>query len=509
MKITFVHFGREHLGIEYLSAVLKMNNHETTLACDPGTFSCEDNVFYIPFLEKLFNKKQTVIRTILDSKPELLVFSVYTSTYKWALDIAKVIKEQMNINTVFGGIHVTLKPEEVIANDLVDFIVIGEGEYALLDLIEAIKTKKNEFSIQNVWYKKDGVIKKNPIRKAIDDLNSLPLPDKELFKKHVKFKDDYVLLTARGCFFNCNYCCESFLNNLYCNKYFRRRSVDSVMKELTFMKKKYNFSRVMCFDSILFTDKPWLMEFLKRFKKEINVPFRCTGHVNFVDRDIIFAMKEAGCYCIDFGVQTFNEKIRANLLNRKETNKDIEKAFNLCDEAKLRYDVDLILGLPLMTVEDYKLPIKIMNRHKYFNRLKCYNLTYYPSLKLQEKAKELGVITEMDIVQTNKGDIGDWFHIDKIKDKGQKKLKITFEKIYKLYPILPKYMRRDIVNNNSFEIFYYIPNFIIIMFQLLIGFIKKDHRFYIYIKYYFWVFKKSLFSSTNIIKKVRTKNEDL
>ncbi|MFH1996613.1 MAG: cobalamin-dependent protein, partial [Candidatus Omnitrophota bacterium] len=175
MKITFVHIGREHLGIEYLSSMLKARGHTTALAYDPGIFGPEDNVLHIPFLEKLFNQRNRVLTAILESKPDLVAFSVYTGNYPWACGIARAIKSSMNIQTVFGGIHATLVPDEVIANDFVDFLVVGEGEQPLVELVDALEKRRTEFTIPNLWYKSSGSVIKNPLGPLMEKLDPLPL----------------------------------------------------------------------------------------------------------------------------------------------------------------------------------------------------------------------------------------------------------------------------------------------------------------------------------------------
>lgn len=105
MRITFVHIGREHLGIEYLSSMLKQAGHQTFLAYDYGLFSNEDNVLNISFLEKIFSMKKKVINKINETQPDLVAFTAYTSTYPWACEMAKQIKKENRIKIVFGGIH--------------------------------------------------------------------------------------------------------------------------------------------------------------------------------------------------------------------------------------------------------------------------------------------------------------------------------------------------------------------------------------------------------------------
>ncbi len=128
MKILFINYGRENLGIEYLSAMIKPLGYEVYLANDPGLFSQEDNVFYNQFLQNIFDRKRHILRKVKEIRPDIIAFSVYTTTYKWASELAKEIKKEMNVIIIFGGIHVTLVPEEIIKNDFIDYLVLGEAE---------------------------------------------------------------------------------------------------------------------------------------------------------------------------------------------------------------------------------------------------------------------------------------------------------------------------------------------------------------------------------------------
>jgi radical SAM superfamily enzyme YgiQ (UPF0313 family) len=496
MKITFVHLGREQLGIEYLSSVLKKAGHDTFLAHDPGIFTREDNVFHIPSLEKFFDRKKSVLAAIEKSNPDVVAFSVYSSTYKWASDIAGTVRKKIGAKTVFGGSHATLMPEVVIRDDAVDYVIVGEGEGALLDLTEALSSRKEAYDIPNIWYKKNGVVIQNPVRPPIDDLDSLPMPDKGLFENDVNYRDDYTIMTSRGCKFRCNYCCESFMQLLYGKNYFRRRGVSSVMHELIEMKRKYGFKRVMFFDSVFFTDKKWLRELLKEYKRDISVPFRCVGHVTFADDDIIQLMKDSGCYDVDFGVQTFNENIRKTVLNRFETNEQIEKAFSACDRAHLMYEVDLLMPLPSIREDDYVLPLKFLDSYRYLNRIKCFNLCYYPKLPIALKAKEMGMITDSDIKGFERGEVGDYYHDDSIKHTADKMMKDNFEKLYKIYPLIPGLLRRYIIREKLYRYFRFLPKPLIIFAQSINCILKNDLRFYTYINYYLLQLRKMCRSKT-------------
>jgi len=500
MRITFVHKGREHLGIEYLSSLLKKEGHSVFLAYDPGLFGPEDNVFYIPFLEKLFNQREDVLSAITNSSPDLVAFTVYSSTYGFACDIAREVKQNMNIKTIFGGIHATLVPETVIKNDFVDFVVAGEGFHAFPELANALSSDLPVDRIDNLWFKKNGSVVQNKSRPPLADLKSLPLPDKSIFARDVNYEDDYMIITSLGCVFSCSYCCESYLNTYYDHKYFRRRSVDDVLDELVLMKEKYNFKEVMFNDALFFTDKEWLKELLGRYRREINVPFRCFGKVTHLDDDVCRLLKDSGCYCIEFGMQTVNQSLKSRVLNRKETNRQALEAFKICDRFKLHYDIDHMFGLPGEKVSDHTEGLKFYSRLRYLNRIKCHNLTYFPQMKSIQTAVNTGILDKKEIDQINDGEISGFFHRDFIKDPDLKKAKDSFSTLYKLLPIIPVFLVNYIYKHETYHFFRFIPSLFIVLGQLLVAAKGRDYRFIIYFKYYPLRIRRAI--NTKFFKKV-------
>ena len=100
MKIVFVHLGKEHLGIEILSSLLKQEGHKVELVWDVGLFSKVDSALHIPFLERIFEKRN-IAQEVAQKNPDLVAFSVYTTTYQWACDRAKEIKECLSFPLLF------------------------------------------------------------------------------------------------------------------------------------------------------------------------------------------------------------------------------------------------------------------------------------------------------------------------------------------------------------------------------------------------------------------------
>src|SRR4030042_4021033 len=118
----------------------------------------------------------------------------------------------------------------------------------------SLEQKDDDYRIKNVCLKRDGQIIKNEPRDLIQDLDSLPFPDKDLYaKEYTDFKGEYTIITSRGCPFSCTYCCNNFLRKLYQGKgtYKRYRSPENVIAELKFAKEKYKMKGVLFFDEEL------------------------------------------------------------------------------------------------------------------------------------------------------------------------------------------------------------------------------------------------------------------
>ncbi len=234
MKIAFINDSSERMGVEYISALLKKNGHNVEVFIDPQLFN--ESYIYFKSLSRAFCYSKIIIKQLKLFRPDLVGVSIDTESYQWACTMARMVKEQMpNVPIIFGGIHPTSVPERVIKNDFVDMLCVGEGEYPMLELANSMEKGKIDYSIKNIWFKKDGQVIQNEIRPLIQDLDSLPMPDKELYySASPHFSQCYYIMTSRGCQYNCSYCCHSYLKKLYKDKgrYLRYRSIDNIIKEL-------------------------------------------------------------------------------------------------------------------------------------------------------------------------------------------------------------------------------------------------------------------------------------
>ncbi|MBF0331217.1 MAG: B12-binding domain-containing radical SAM protein [Candidatus Omnitrophica bacterium] len=348
MKIGFVAWRFESLGLQYLSACLKQRGHSVRLYFDPSLFY-DDHFFFSKRLHKVFDVRDRIVQEIVDEAPDLLCFSVLAGNYAWACQIAADVKRQKNIPIIFGGIHPTSVPDVVINKDFVDYVCVGEGEAPLAELVSALERKVSPQGIANIWFKENGKVISNPVRPLVQDLDSLPLPDKDLFYRECPHivNSVYVTMASRGCYYSCAYCCNDVLAHLYpgCKGQVRVRSVDQLIKELKIAREKYN-PRWIYFNDDIFPCTPlWLEEFCSRYKDEIGLPFGINSHVRLINQRYVSLIARAGGASVDMGIQSCDANVREKMLHRSMDNDQIEDAIKLLKSYRLYVYIDLMLGL--------------------------------------------------------------------------------------------------------------------------------------------------------------------
>ncbi len=450
MKIAFVNDSCERLGIGYLSSLLKQSGHDVQLFVDPLLF--DDEFITNKRLNRLFDKKDRIISELKDYKPDLVGISVVTGFYQWALTMARMIKEEMDVPVIFGGIHPTSVPERVIQNDCVDMVCVGEGEYPMLELADSMEQGKINTSIRNIWFKKDGQVIANEVRPLIDDLDSLPMPDKELYySASPHFSQCYYIMASRGCLYACSYCCHSYLRQLYRGKgiYLRHRSVDNVIEELRSAGKRYKFRYLRFFDESFGTDIEWLREFSVKYRNSIKLPFLCYMHPDHVSPESLKYLKDAGCCEIEMGVQSGTEKIRSEVLNRHMPDQMIHRAINLIKKEKISLVTDNIFGLPGESRSDITDLARLYNE-KRVNRIYFFWLRFYPKIAITEMAKEKKLVDDVQYSQILDGQNRRSFSRGgDVKNKSLNKIHALFF----IIPFLPKRIVRWIIKAGLYEHF--------------------------------------------------------
>lgn len=396
MKVVFVYPdvigrgrrwpGSYHHGLSSISAVLKASGHNTALIHVKGKISKRE-FFYM--LEK--------------ENPDILGFTATTNQFPLAFRLGKWAREILpDTKMVLGGNHVTLDAENVATMGVFDYLCIGEGEEPMAELCNALEFDGETRHIKNVWAIQGDNVYRNPIRPLVD-LNSLPFPDKSLFDyEELEFakQGKGAFLASKGCPYNCNYCCNAALRNLYqskVNEYVRFKRVDYMIEEIRQELKNYPFVKKIYFeDDILPLKMDWFREFTEAYKNEISLPFICNLSPILADSEVMDILHKAGCEQIQMGIETGNEELRLKLLKRKITNDRLYSAFEACKKDGIKSFSFNMVGLPDESISDMLETVK-MNARLLVDKVVC-NIFYpYPGTELHRFSLERGLITEKEV----------------------------------------------------------------------------------------------------------------
>jgi len=381
-KIAFVQdIWSEYLGVMYLSAVLKKAGHECCA---------------------ILGKDDEIIKRLQDINPDVIAFSSMTLQHEWVCEMAKKIrKKDISSKILIGGPHTTFFPEDMINKKGVDAICIGEGEDAILEYVNAIANGTDETQIKNLWIKKNGKIFKNEMRPLVEELDSIPFPDRKLYMEFPYFKKKQftVFITSRGCPYRCSFCFNHAFQKAMQGKgrFVRFRNPDKVIEEIKQAHKICPIKTVMFIDSTFNLNKKWMIEFLRKYKEEIDLPFSCNVRADLVDEDVVKAIANTGnCVNIRFAIETGDEKLRNELLQKQITDDQIMKAVALFKKYKVPLVVFNMFGLPGETLEQAWKTIK-MNRK--INPLVTSNYVFapLPGLEITDLALSRGYMTKNDL----------------------------------------------------------------------------------------------------------------
>lgn len=405
-RIAFIQSETVSFGVEHLSSYLKHHGHEVLLLFDPNLGDRIPSRIF-PLLKRI-NADEENIEKLKEFAPDLIGFSVVTSHYQWALRVSRKIKGAMpSVPIIFGGVHPTLVPDEVIKEDSVDMICLGQGEEALLELANTLGEERANFTIRNIWFKENGKIYRNDLRRLNSDIDKYPFMDKGIFLEHIPRSDVQKQLlypTSRGCPFRCTFCCNEQMWKIYIGKgkWLRQLSPKRAVEELIFLKSEIRMKSIFFVDDVFTISTGWLEEFVPEYIKHIGLPFGCYSHVNLLDERKIELLKKGGCFQIRLGIQSASESMRKNILKRPEKTADIIRVVKLIKKTDMQFTVDHILNLPYDThgniIEAVKLYTTI--RPSIIN---CYRLVYFPKATIIEHALKAGILAEGDISLINEG----------------------------------------------------------------------------------------------------------
>ncbi|MHB1131177.1 MAG: B12-binding domain-containing radical SAM protein [Chloroflexota bacterium] len=382
-KIVLERGGWYWEGIASLSAVLRQRGHTTSLLHLDGP------VEQAPFLARL-----------KEEAPDLVAFSLRTQVYRVATQYA-LWASQAGYTTVAGSFHPTVNPDETIATPGMNMLIIGEGELPLADLCDRMAAGQDYADVPGLWLKRNGEIIRNAVGPLVDDLDTLPLPDFELFDfQRLQSSQTFTAMAmfTRGCPYTCTYCINHKLRALYPNhnRWLRTRTPENAIAYLARLRDVYpqiRFLRIM--DDIFHYSEDWLTKFLPLYKKEFGWPFAINHRPNRFTERAAKLLAEAGCYQVYFGVESGNESVRNQVIGRQMSEDQIRQAFRYASENGMRTSSYNMVGLPHETLSSALDTVKLnadLRPNRIFSPIFC----PYPQTKLHDIAVEAGFCAPND-----------------------------------------------------------------------------------------------------------------
>lgn len=409
----------EFEGVKALSATLKQHGHET---------DC-----FVTSEERDFG------RAVLDWQPDVLGVYATTGQECWPYPyIREWRKELRHLKVVMGGPHTSFA-NDVLGKDaeFVDATIKGEAEYALLDLVEAWASNAPIDDIPNIAHLRDGVPHQNPIRPIVQDLDTLPFPDVDVFYKYPFLRNKRVLQVhaSRGCQNNCTYCTVPLMKREWVSdrkkeKFNRTKSVDYLCAEMTDILARYpNFRMVNFGDAALNMYRGWIDEFAAKWPERVGLPFACNVNINYLNEQDIVCLKRAGCVSVQFGLESGSEAVRLEVYKKGYTDEVVERIPQLFKKHKITFRTNNMMGSPAESIEDMFETARVNRRIKPNG---CTVLIYRP-FKSTVLGREDFARNRVDLDK----DIGPSLHRDSQLKRDDVDLVVNLQKLFNVAVYLP------------------------------------------------------------------------
>lgn len=493
MHITFVGFGWEQLGLAQLSAIARQHGHSTGLAFSAGLFDDRYNL-KLPFLSGVFREDDDVLKEIARQRPDVLVFSPLTATYQWMLMIARRSKQALPyISTVFGGVHVSAVPEKVIARPEVDFLCVGEGDRAFIDILNMIQNPRDE-PTRNVWFKgHGGTVIRGDQAPFIQDLDGLPIFDKTLWENVVSFRDIYFTMASRGCPYRCSYCFNDYYAKLGSGRYVRYRSPGHVIRELQWAKKRYRLRLIEFEDDVFTLNRFWLKELMRLYKREINLPFQCLTHPRHMNDEIASILTEAGCRYVQMGTQSMDDDYKRKVLHRSEMRHEVERAFQSMKKYGLKVKVDHMFNLPGEPYQAQEQALDVYRRYPPY-RMQTFWINFFPRTSIMEYAMAREDLSLEECRGIEEGKISDDYRGNSIRGDVQAlHVYKAYECLFKMLTVMPQ----PFAQKMSARFFVCLPSGVLsalsFVIDLVAGLAKNNPDHWAYAKHYLFHMRRVIF----------------
>lgn len=395
------------LGLAYISSVLKRAGHEV---------DCLNvNHFSGP-------GKDIVKRSLTSGKQyDFLLTGGLSTSYRQIKMVTDAVHESpTDTGLILGGGVISSEIDLMFNVMKPDFVVIGEGEETIVDLLACLESRGDPSNIAGIGYRSSGgELICTQARKPIKDLDSIPLPDFEGFEfdrylDHMRPCDHYFydhfdnprvypIICSRSCPFRCTFCFHPIGNQ------YRQRSVDSVMQELTVMVKHYRINTIAIYDELFSNNRTWVQEFCRRMVtlfEELSWECKwcCQMRVDTVDEALLQLMRDAGCYMVSYGLESHSPKVLKSM-KKHITSAQIDQAVSITLRNNLSLQGNFIFGDVAETAQTAQETLDYWKQNSRLGIVLGF-ISPYPGSEIYQRCLERGIIKDkLDFIENRISDV--------------------------------------------------------------------------------------------------------
>ena len=402
------------LGLAYIAAVLRDNGH----------------LVEVLDLNALRLKSGEIEARLRKSDYDVAGIGAIVTVYR---EVKRLIQQLKSFHperpVMVGGSVGTSIPHIIMEKTAADIACIGEGEVTALEIVSSLERKEALEKVAGIWFKQpDGHIIKNPPRKPIRSMDTLPLPAWDLFPMEIylvnpvgapnrnkwvdgdsgeEFVRSMNVSATRGCPYKCIYCYHDFMGQGY-----RFRSPENIVAEIEALFERYGVEYIHFMDDEFCMRKDFVMEFCRLFKARFDgkVTWGCAGRVNLMTEDLIRTMADSGCVIIGYGIESGSQKM-LDAMKKQVTVAQAKQALRWTQKYTEWPACSFMIGTPGETRETIQETIDFCKELDLAPEV-IFFMTAYPGTELYEKAMEEGKIPDEEAYILDLGEQGEKIRIN-------------------------------------------------------------------------------------------------
>ncbi len=347
-----------------------------------------------------------LLRQLRAVDPDLVGLSVRASAFhRLATALTERIRRQLDVPVLWGGMHTSSCPD--VAAEVADLLCVGEAETAVDELFARLASGGDVLRVPGLWLRdEDGSLVRNDPAPMVQDLDALPLrdfhsPDKVFIDGHRVVPGDpftgestYQIMASRGCPFpSCSFCSNSVMDRIAPGqRYYRVRSVGSVLDEVAYAARHFPHLRRVRFDDEEFpVERAWFDEFCDRWAREAALPFEVHMDPRVVTAHRLDRLRAAGLEMVFMGIQA-TAAVNRSLYARDVSDERVLSAARAIHDSGVRAGYQVILDDPVSTTEDKRALFDLLLQLPRPYELVLFSLAIYPRSALATELLERGVI---------------------------------------------------------------------------------------------------------------------